>query len=211
MAYGFQILSSSGDSQIDSQSSYINYRVLQSGSGSGNTVINFTNQSSIPLIFIRGASGVFFYLANLATNTMTIRSTGAFDYTILVPTTANATSTHGMRVWNDSGVLVFDSGFQNIMIDYYQSISLTFPQTITVPTPSVGLRYILANPLVNYRAFSVQIDISVYEVELFFIRVKINSETSILVDTVSTFQTQGSPFDFDLTNQIPFVAAYLNI
>lgn len=119
MAYGFRVFNSSGFIQVDEN--FATYAVYQSGSvsvGAGGVVdVPLSDLGTTPLIFLRvnhSSNGIA--MAGYASSTFRLWgpsvNAGAttVDWYTVVPTNyVSASGNYGLRVFNASGVPVFDS------------------------------------------------------------------------------------------------------
>lgn len=139
MSYGLRIYNESGYVQIDD--TYSNFTVIASGSGASAQEITFPAQARPPLVLISPASdGQPLVRWSLQTSSFQVRG-GSFSYKVLVPTSdigAGAES-YGLRVYNASGGICFDSGreqFRVLKSVTFVPTSLTSEVYIDVPAGS---------------------------------------------------------------------------
>lgn len=138
MTYGFSAISRSGYTQIDE--TYANYALKSWGTTSSPQSISIASDELLMIRLAYGASiGVY--------ESVTV------DYRIYAPSYNVTPSTgYGMRVYNGSGTLVFDSGNQPLRI-YYTITQREFGAAeLTVASPSgnrlwfnYGVLYIVSN------------------------------------------------------------------
>lgn len=154
MAYGLQVLNNSGATQVDEM--YSNYRVIASGMGTGKNIVYFTDYGVKPLIMVRPVNfGTWIAGYNtVSTNSFTALCGNSgtqeqFYYKVLVPmiVTTVSTEAYGLRVFDSSGGLTFDSGHTDqlrvsLVVDYTPSTTAYY---ITAPT-STGDYYVSLNP-----------------------------------------------------------------
>ena len=149
MSYGFESINQDGIVQIDD-----NFRChLHSASGTigaGTTTINFTNQSSCPMIFVKCASGVYTAPYIITTNSVTIFANGTVDYIVygLDNPTPTASGTYGLQVRDGSGVVTYDSRYRTPRIQTTVMANLpatpAYPYTYSTP---VGADWFLLNSM----------------------------------------------------------------
>jgi hypothetical protein len=135
MSYGLLVKNTAGAIQIDA--TYKNYSLYEHGenvitSSSGSPVsyyvatITFANASSYPpLIAIKPSSsnycGLSYYTKSGSNYTGFVvhsyfNTAVTFDWMAFVPNETISSSTYGIRVYNDTGVLVFDGGYAPMVI-----------------------------------------------------------------------------------------------
>ena len=153
MSYGFQSFSSSGYAQIDQD--YSNYALLQSGTvGTGNNTVYFPAQPVPPLVMVRIplTATVFCPSMNgsgaVSTSSFYINASAGAEYRVYARVQdMSASGTYGLRVYNGSGAVVFDSGKQVLRIATVGYMAAT-PTTAAVTLPSPGFQpWICHNPL----------------------------------------------------------------
>lgn len=132
MSFGLLAHNANGDTVIDSI--FQNHVVAESGSNvlspveTGLYTFSFTNSydwSQQPLIFVRSASnyaGMYSWTENLTTHKITgaglavSANSTTVNWKLLVTPGAAGSDTEGIRVYDDAGVIVFDSGLEYLPI-----------------------------------------------------------------------------------------------
>lgn len=154
--YGLLVKNSSGAIQIDS--TYKNYSLYEHGEGVTTVQdtpasyyivdVTFANATSYqPLIALKPSSTRFCGLLNFLTSGSNYTGfrlvsesnyAATVDWMAFVPNETISSNTYGMRVYNDSGVLVFDSGYTPMVILDVDTCNPGYndKQTITHPSDS---------------------------------------------------------------------------
>lgn len=168
MAHGIEIRNPSGIISIDGN--FRNYQVISSFTiSTPNTWIEIPAYRPLPLIFMRPFSygttiswdPTFNYLSDdpMATGGMNGYDSYRLptgNYVLARPITSGTSGeTHGIRVWDGSSNVVFDSGKQIVNIDVVVMKTYTPPhpnaanwtQVVYLPNYPSGLRYFLFNTL----------------------------------------------------------------
>lgn len=161
MTYQVKFLSSFGLEQITDV--YKNYRILQQGTATTGTVVNFPVQSIIPLILVRPPYGQAITAstnywpgstASITTSSFTASTFGDkwtgpapinfdYQYVILVPTSTASPEQWAMRIRDASSQLLFDSGFSFPHFDNIVGATVNTNLTIAgwsgcTPLPFIG-------------------------------------------------------------------------
>ena len=158
--YGLRIVNSTGKTQIDS--TYVNYSLYEHGESVtttatlsiyGSTVTFSTATAIPPLIAIKPGSaycGLNSYIKSGANYTgfkvMSGLAAATFSWQAFLPNTAKSSETYGLRVYNSSGVRVFDSGFAPMIISDVDTCSPAYNATSTITHPSDSDAYFIMSP-----------------------------------------------------------------
>lgn len=141
MTFGLEVQTDSGDIIVDA--TYANHQVVESGSytqaaAAAITTVTFATALNYPpLIFASCSEYLYFYgytkIGSQYTGFQTISGTGAAAHTVYyyvcAPTPAVSSDTWGMRVWDASSNLVFESGRNYMKIK----------DVVSYTTPTSGL------------------------------------------------------------------------
>lgn len=199
MAFGISVISSGGFTQIDE--TYGNFRIIQSGTivmgiYDSQKTVSFPTQSVTPLVFVRPPYGgqIWGSTGNqtISNSNFTISTFAAMTvkYVVCVPINGSGSDTFGMRVYGPSGQTTFDAAHNLISLDHFMQITMNnYHQgvtTVAVPTPPVGERYILLNPLVIHSIVVTDFDNQMGNE--YYLTAQLNSESSI------TYKSEGMPF-----------------
>lgn len=207
MAYGFRAINDNNEVQIDG--TYTNHLIVESGTytqpafSSGLSVadITFSNTYTYPpIIFTRQS----YYLSLLSlkqsgsnyTGFRTISDTGSTGFSVdwyaCVPSEAESLDAWGIKVWNASSEIVFDSGRNYMKIK--DAVTFTTPSSsgasTTVNTVSgISNPYICLSSLQG-RAFSFAGGFSIY----FYVLAKRNTDSQwqMIINPVYTFTAIGN-------------------
>jgi hypothetical protein len=236
MSFGLKIFTPSGSTCIDGD--FKSYMVWQSGYSPPNTFLSFPRLSVQPLIFIRPvAYGRTFGISSRGFNILQTNDSsgdsanilyriGECNYVLAIPMTGTSGESSGIRVFNNSGEVAFDSGKSYINIDSVVMRTTntlaeagTWSQTITYPTVPVGQRYFLLDTvgLLDYRYGFYSDPGDGTPGQDYYLQSELigtfNSETSVTF-TISQGYTTGSSFvqgqGFDNPG-IPLISAYINL
>lgn len=159
MSYGVEILNGSADVVIDG--TYANHSIWASGSYTASSslgtidTVSFPAIATPPLIFVHSTvvNVAFLGLTQDGSGNyngfQTISGNGAggtVDYFVAAPDPSASAATWGLRVWDPSGNLVFDSGKTYLHLE--DAVSFTPPaigSPVTVTHASVTTPYYLLN------------------------------------------------------------------
>lgn len=155
MTYGYQQINSTGIVQIDD--TYQNLQLVQSGTGNMFTTVTFSTQARLPIIAIYCSTNVYFYLNDLTTSSFTVlcgpggSPFTTFSYQIYgaAADPAPAGTGYGLRVYNSSGLLNFDSNNSVMAIKYIISgatisgLLPIYPGTIFSVDHNIGNPYVM--------------------------------------------------------------------
>jgi hypothetical protein len=141
MTYGYQQVNSSGIVQIDD--TYQNLGAIASGTSTMGSVVTFPASSITPIIAVNCTSDVYFLMYALdSTSFIIMNSDGGsatpYSYNVYstAPSPAPAGTGYGMRVYNSSGLLNFDSNYSYMAIQYI--ISGSTISSLLPPTPGTA-------------------------------------------------------------------------
>lgn len=151
MSHGLTVLNNSNFVQIDE--SFSNYRVIAEGTvGSSGGFVYFPNYGVIPIVMVQPlVVGQSLYAGSITSSFFGVGPLGvSYKYKVLVPSNvvAHSGQSHGLRVYNGSNQLVFDSGNTG-MLRLKQLLNIPGPfanQTFYTSLPySAGGNYMLLN------------------------------------------------------------------
>jgi hypothetical protein len=162
MGYGLKVKNSNGQIQIDA--TYKNYCLYEHGEnvstilleGTGairEATITFNNATPYPpLIAIKPSASIYcgLYSYTKSGNNYTgfiVRSEAGYSATIdwmaFVPNETASSAAYGMRVYNASGVLVFDSGYSPMVILDVDTATPGYNSVETITHPSNANAYFI--------------------------------------------------------------------
>lgn len=241
MSYGLTVISNTGHEVIDS--TYRNYGLIQSGTGTMRSWdnlnqtpritkvfperISFPTQTSVPLVYIRPPYGVTIttghdvyeptydpespsFLSGIEKSEFHVfcqKNTDdgkLYSYAVFAPVSGNSADSHGIRVWNGSSQVVFDSGYKYSTIDDITAKTFPNPTSIsdyntwsinrTISAPTYGSRYLLLNSLQSVGAIGVDDGVDGTNFDVWRIGGRINSETSVTYEGATyTYYEAGTP------------------
>lgn len=207
MAFGFRAINDNNEVQIDG--TYTNHLIVESGSytqpafssGTSWKDVTFSNTYTYPpIIFTRQS----YYLSLLSytksgsnfTGFRTLSDTGSTGFTVdwyaCVPSEATSLENWGMRIWNESSELVFDSGRNYMKIA--DAVTFTTPSSagasVTVNTVGgITSPYVCLSALQG-RAFITPGGFSIY----YYVLAKRNTDSQwqIVINPVYQFTAIGN-------------------
>ena len=159
--YGLRVLNDNSKLQIDSL--YTNYVLWEHGESSTTTkkngyydsVITFAaNNSQPPLIAIKPDTddycGLQYYYRSGSDysgfNVLSEYLAVTFSWQAFIPTTSESSATYGLRVYNPSAVLVFDSGRASMVISDVDTANPAYTAVQTITHPSDSNAYYIVSP-----------------------------------------------------------------
>lgn len=161
MAYGLKIKNDALDIQIDS--TYPNYSLWEHGESVSTvdqgthhtaTITFATATAQPPLIAIKPSSSD--YCGALKYTTVGANYTGivvfsedkvvTFDWMVFVPTVVKSAAAYGLRVYDSSEDLVFDSGYGQLIILDVDIVSPAYNAVVTITHPSDANAYFIMAP-----------------------------------------------------------------
>lgn len=204
MAYGLSVVNANSIVTIDEENSgfVVTQRTTHTIYGSPTaTTVTFPNYGVVPFVFVRPLTyGRFVGISPMVANNLTTsqvcltapRGSASFSCEVaivhpFINAVSGASSDHGLRVYNGSGSVIFDSSYQMPNIDLidttYQVDYYTHDQSWTAPSPAMGTRFVCLNYVDEAQEGEIwggppdEEYIVAYTVDMDFIT--LNSETSI--------------------------------
>lgn len=236
MSYGIEIRNPNGIISIDGN--FKNFQVVESFTiSSPNTWKQIAAYRPMPLLFMRPFSyGVtmsfdttYDYLAPYpdSPNQNDLYRLQPGNYVLGLPiATGTGGETYGIRVWNSSGSVVFDSGKQVVNIDVMvlktstpePPNTLGWSQAVSLPGYPSGLRYFLLNPLglmASYYSYTYQDPNGEQSTDFFtdyILGARFDNENLATYIIVERPNVTSNPVGMGLNNtSIPLVSGYITL
>lgn len=152
MSYGLNVIGSNGNYQI--QDGFTTFLVKSLGSvASGTDLSSYHNPANGEFLLLRPSSnsGSLYLGGNASSQTIMLCSSGNITYIVATPAknVSLSSDTFGLRVWDASGSLIFDSGAKyvlpvvNSFLPNIKTAPIFRPISLTVAAPNYGRsRYI---------------------------------------------------------------------